>query len=152
MTGNDRKPIPIANTPFLEDLGQFSPDGRWVAYQTDESGRSEVVVTPFGAAGGRSQISTAGATQPRWSADGNELYYVAPGGMLMAAPIRATSERIGAGAPVSLFQTQMTAGDTGWQYAVARDGRFLVLEPADQAEAAPNTPITLILNWKPSTK
>ena len=143
-------PRVVAHTPADETLAQFSPDGRWVAYQTNESGRSEVVVQPFPDGSGRWQVSTAGGVAPRWRADGTELYFLAPDATLMAAPVTATGATFAAGPPVALFPTRIVEGGTiatgRPQYAVATDGRFLINQPAADA-AAP--PITLLLNWRP---
>jgi hypothetical protein len=115
----------------------------------NESGRFEIVVVSFPNPTEKSTVSTSGGTQPRWRADGKELYFVAPDGTLMAAPIttrQADGPRIEVGARVSLFQTQMADSRGGSiQYAVARDGRFLISQPEESA----TSPITLILNWKP---
>ncbi len=78
MTSPDHTPRVVANTPAEEVLATFSPDGRWVAYQTNESGRFEVVVQPFPDAGGKWQASTNGGDAPRWRADGKELYFLSP--------------------------------------------------------------------------
>jgi len=149
-TGDDRKPIVIVNTPYDELNGQFSPDGRWVAYETNESGRFEIVVQPFPAPGGKWQVSTAGGVHPRWRADGKELYFIAPDGKLMAAPITARTT-FAAETPVALFPVTLVpgAGANKQQYAVSRDGRFLINQPA---ETSTTTPITLILNWKVPAK
>ena len=80
----DHKPLPIVNAPFEERQGQFSPDGRWVAYQSNESSRSEIYVQPFpGVSGGKWQVSKAGGTQPRWRHDGKELFFISLDGKLM---------------------------------------------------------------------
>jgi Tol biopolymer transport system component len=143
-------PRVVAHTPADELLAKFSPDGRWVAYQTNESGRFEVVVQPFPDAGGRWQVSTAGGVSPRWRADGTELYFLAPDATLMAAPVTAAGATFAAGPPVALFPTRIVEGGTiaqgRPQYAVAADGRFLINQPVADA-AVP--PITLILNWRP---
>jgi Tol biopolymer transport system component len=147
MTGNDRKPIGIVNTPFDERNGQFSPDGRWVAYETNESRRFEIVVQPFPGPGGKWQVSTGGGIQPRWRADGKELYFVAPDGKLMAAPI-TPGATFAAGTPVALFAVTLVPTSVNkHEYTVSRDGRFLVNQPVE--ETSTSTPITLILNWKP---
>ena len=150
MTSLDHTPRVVANTPAEELLAQFSPDGRWVAYQTNESGRFEVVVQPCPDAGGTWQASTAGGVAPRWRADGKELYFVAPDATLMAVPVTAAGASFEAGTPVALFPTRIVGGGTVAigrpQYAVARDGRFLINQPVADATA---TPITLILNWQP---
>jgi len=151
ITG-DRKPIVVVSTPFEERGGQFSPDGRWVAYQSNESGRFEIYVQPFPAPGDKWQVSIAGGTDPRWRPDGKELFFLAPDAKLMAAPVRASNSTFETGSPVSLFQTRTAVGGNANlipQYAVSRDGRFLFNVPDDTSTAAP---ITLILNWTPGTK
>jgi len=156
----DRTPSLFLKTPFREVLGEFSPDGRWVAYQSNESGRDEVYVRPFvppspqasadrsdATAGGQWQVSTAGGIQPAWRRDGKELYYLNPEGAMMAVPI-ATGATLSPGAPVVLFPTSIVGSGvdtgTGRQYDVAPDGRFLITV-LDSAAA----PITLLMNWKP---
>ncbi len=153
MTSRDHTPSVVANTPAEEVLAQFSPDGRWVAYQTNESGRFEVVVQPFPGAGGKWQVSTSGGVAPRWRADGKELYFLAPDATMMAVPITAAGPSLEAGTPVALFPARIFGGGSlaanHPNYAVARDGRFLINQPVADATAAP---ITLILNWNPDAK
>ena len=107
------------------------------------------MVQPFPDAGGKWQVSTAGGAAPRWRADGKELYFLAPDATMMAAPVSAAGTSFEAGTPVALFPTRIVEGGTlatnRPQYAVARDGRFLINQPVGDATAAP---ITLILNWK----
>lgn len=98
-----RAPRVFANTPAEEVPAQFSPDGRLVAYQTNESGRFEVVVRPFPDGAGKWQVSTGGGVSPRWRADGRELYFLAPDTMLMAVPVSAAGPSFEAGTPVALF-------------------------------------------------
>jgi hypothetical protein len=150
-------------TPFRESYGTFSPDGRWVAYQSNESGRQEIYVRPFvppggagaaaGTAGNQWQVSTAGGISPRWRPDGKELYYLDPAGAMMAAPITVTGATFAPGEPVRLFPTRIFGGgediQLGRQYDVAPDGRFLINAVLDAA-AAP--PITLLQNWRPDAK
>ena len=123
----------VANTRAEEVLAQFSPDGRWVAYQTNESGRFEVVVQPFPDAGGKWQVSTAGGVAPRWRAAGKELYFVAPDATLMDVPVTAAGASFASGTPVALFPARILEGGSVAighpQYAVARDGRFLINHP-----------------------
>ncbi len=153
MIGNDRKPFAVVNTPFDERNGQFSPDGRWVAYQTNESGRFEIVVQPFPESSGKWQLSTSGGIEPRWRADGKELYYVAPGGKLMAVPVMASGSTFAAGTLAPLFATRMAGAGTSnfskAQYAVSRDGRFLINQVPEESSSLP---ITLILNWNQEQK
>ncbi len=144
----DRTPKPLLQTAFSEQEGQFSPDGGWLAYQSNESGPFEIYVQPFPGPGGKWQVSTAGGMQPRWRPDGKELYYVAPDGKLTAAPIHTTGTTFETGTPVALFPTRLALGRTALrqQYDVAPDGRFLLCALVEDV-ATP--PITLILNWKP---
>src|SRR5262249_45937241 len=104
LTGDDRKPIVIANTPFGEESGQFSPDGRLVAYQTNESGKNEIVVQSFPNPTDKLQVSTGGGVAPRWRSDGKELYFVAPDNKLMAATLRSSTHSIDFDRPIPLFQ------------------------------------------------
>ncbi len=149
LTATDRKPFPVVHTPFEEPIGAFSPDGRWIAYQTTESGRFEIVVQAFPSAAGKWQVSTAGGTQPRWRADGKELYFIAPDRKMMAAAVSVSGATFQAGTLSALFATQTIADGNSnlrQQYALSRDGRFLIDETV---ETAMSTPITILLNWKP---
>jgi Tol biopolymer transport system component len=153
-TGAPSKPFPVVQTSFDETQGQFSPDGRWLAYTSNESGREEILVRPFPEAGGKRQVSTSGGSQPRWRSDGKELFYVAADARLMAVPIRVTPDAraMDAGRPAALFPARLASGAginlTGWQsralYAVARDGRFLMNVNAGATAVAP---LTIVLNW-----
>ena len=141
----DRKPQLFLHTEFGKTINQFSPDGRWVSYQTAETGRSEIFVRPFPGPGGVWQISSGGGIAARWRADGKELYYMAPDGKLMAAPIAAQANTLIPGTPVALFQTR-AALSLRAQYDVAPDGRFLINQTLADSSSAP---ITLLLNWHP---
>lgn len=150
----DGQPFPVVQTPFDEVHGQFSPEGRWVAYASNETGRYEIYVRPFPEGGGRWQVSTVGGIYPRWRRDGAELFYVAPDNTLMAVPVRGASDgrTFSPGSPVALFQTRLATGAnvgvggfaSAPQYAVAADGRFLINVVASEVAVSP---ITLILNW-----
>jgi Tol biopolymer transport system component len=127
--------------------GQFSPDGKWVAYASNESGKWEIYVTSFPDARGKWQVSTSGGEQPRWRADGKELFYLSSDSKMMAAPV-TTGGRFDAGTPVALFQATprqwITSGDI-FVYDVSRDGqRFLINTSVKHAEAAP---MSIVLNW-----
>jgi hypothetical protein len=154
MSGGDHKPIPFLVTPADETFGQFSPDTKWIAYSSDESGRREVFVQGFvpdhvPAAGiGKWQISTAGGDKPRWRHDGKELYYIAPDGKMMAVPVKSTATTFEPGVAIPLFETHVTGF---FPYDVAPDGRFLLNTVAQ--DAATNTsPITVVLNWTTALK
>ena len=150
MTGSDKTPIVIAaSEEFEERMGSFSPDGRWVAYETDESGRPEVVIKPFQRPGGitRVRVSIDGGATPRWSADGSEIYFIAPDGTMMAATVSAAGSTLAVGKPAAMFSTHIAGQTFTFQYVVSRDGRFLV--GSRQVERASAPPITLLQNWKP---
>jgi eukaryotic-like serine/threonine-protein kinase len=157
-TGTDLWLLPLATrvpsvflrTDANELWGQFSPDGRSIAYQSNETGRYEIYVRPFPSGGGPIAVSTAGGVYPRWSHDGKELYFIAPDAKLMAAPIRAGATVLEPGEPLALFQTRRLGGGLNvigrsHQYDVARDGRFLINVESEAAA----TPITLLTNWRP---
>jgi Tol biopolymer transport system component len=146
----ERKPIVVASEPFEERGGQFSPDGRWVAYQSNKSGQFEIYVQPFPGPGDQFQVSTGGGTDPRWRPDGEELYFVSADGTLMAAAVRASDSTFDAESPAALFQTRIVVGgnaNISPQYAVAQDGRFLVNVRVDESSGP--APVTVILNWNP---
>lgn len=157
MTG-DRTPWPFMKTPSREAQGAFSPDGRWVAIQSDESGRPEIYVRPFvrpigsQTASAQWQVSNGGGINPVWRADGKEIYYLNPAGAMMAASITVSSSTIETGMPVQLFQTRIVGGGIdalqGRQYDVAPDGRFLINTELNTGVA----PITLLMNWRPETQ
>jgi len=146
MTG-DQAPFPYLATEFEEGHAQFSPDGRWVAYTSNESGRPEVYVQSFPIGSGKWQISTAGGDQPQWRADGKELFYLSPNRGLMAVTITA-GQSVDVGRPELLFQTATPISgitDDRNNYAPAHDGhRFLVNTLADSSN---NQPLTFVLNW-----
>ncbi len=144
-TFGDRKPIPVLQTPFSEFRPTLSPDGRWLAYQSNESGRAEIYVQAFPGPGGKWQVSTAGGVEPSWRRDGKELYYGTPDLKLMAVEIRP-AETFEAGLPQPLFQAHIqTTLNVRNHYLASADGqRFLMLAPLGR-EAMP--PTTLVLNW-----
>jgi Tol biopolymer transport system component len=148
----DRKPIPLVHTTFDERDARFSPDGSWIAYSSDESGRSQIYVQRFPAASGKVPISTSGGVQPVWTHDGSELFYIALDGRLMSVPIRFSGNEVEASAPVPLFMTHvgpLTASLVQQYYAVSQDGqRFLMSTIADDSTTSP---ITVILNWNGKT-
>jgi hypothetical protein len=147
----DRKPFSVVQTDSDEEYAKFSPDGRWISYDSDESGRFEVYVQPFRRGGAKVRVSNNGGAQVRWRRDGKELFYIALDGWLTAVPLRFVSngQDLEIGTPVRLFLTRVGGAiqsNSGPQYVVSADGqRFLVDTIID--EAAP--PITILLNWKP---
>ncbi|MGQ0732964.1 MAG: TolB family protein, partial [Acidobacteriota bacterium] len=147
-----RRPYAVVQGAFQEMMGEFSPDSRWLAFQSNESGRHEVFIQGFPDARARVQVSTHGGAQPRWRRDGREIFYVALDGRLMAVPLAIDdTHQLRPGTPSALFMTRMPGGAVPapqkQQYAVAPDGqRFLVNTLPEEAF---ELPITLILNWQP---
>jgi Tol biopolymer transport system component len=150
--GGTPKPFPFAQSEFGEFAGQFSPDGRWIAYASTETGKPEIYVQPFTPAaggssptGGKSIVSSGGGTRSAWRADGKELYYATPEGKMMAVEI-ATGPALKAGIPRLLFPMPPNVLD--WD--VSADGkRFLLAVP--QSESTP-APFTVVLNWQAALK
>jgi Tol biopolymer transport system component len=145
------EPLPVVQTNADERDGQFSPDGKWVAYQSNETGRFEIYVKAFPDVGRRPQlVSVHGGEQVRWRRDSNELFYIGTDNRLMAVPVRLApdSQSIESDPPVGLFPTRVLherAAVLRQQYIVSADGRqFLINTEMDEHP----TPITLIFNWK----
>ncbi|HLX83496.1 MAG TPA: protein kinase [Terriglobales bacterium] len=129
-----------------ETNGQISPDGKWVAYASDESGNWEIYVTSFPGAAGKWQVSRGGGTEPRWRGDGKELFYIAPSGMLTAVPVNAQSE-FATGTPMPLFQIHGRAPISStdvFTYDVAKDGQRFLVNRYVKPEHVP--PLTILLN------
>jgi Tol biopolymer transport system component len=139
----DRKPIPfIVDTPFSEQYAQFSPDGRWIAYSSNETGRTEIYVAAFQHAGGTVRISTAGGGSPKWRRDGKEIFYIGSENTLMAVAVRESGSKLEFSDPQPLFQTEFD--NSPLPYAVTGDGqRFLVNRSSGRAQP----PIALVVNW-----
>jgi eukaryotic-like serine/threonine-protein kinase len=144
----DRKPFPYVHGEFNESQGQFSPDGKWMAYVSDESGTPEIYVQSFPTLTGKLQISPNGGSQPRWRPDGKELFYVAPDRKLMAVTVKSGAT-IDATAPRSLFETTLPITPNRQTYAVSPDGqRFLLNAPLEVA----SPPMTIVENWTAGLK
>ncbi len=145
-SGQARNAQLFLRTPFNESVPKFSPDGRWLAYVSDESGRYEIYVQPYPGPGGKLQISTEGGTEPVWNRSRRELFY-RNGGKMMAVDI-ATQPNFAAGKPRMLFEGKyQPSPGTAPNYDVSPDGqRFLMLKPVEQAQSAP-TQINVVLNW-----
>ena len=138
------EPYPLIQTPFDEQAGMFSPDGRLLAYQSDESGRPRSILTVFPQLGGKWQISSGGGMWPRWRQDGREILYHAPDGTLMAVPVEAAGGGLVAGAATALFNTGLQPGGS-YNWALAPDGeRILVTEPVAGSDSAR---LSVVVNW-----
>jgi Tol biopolymer transport system component len=139
----DRAPITVVSGVTRPDEAAFSPDGRLVALNADESARTEVYLTTFPPTGQRWQVSDAGGAQPRWRGDGRELYYLALDGSMMAVAV-GSGPKPDLSAPRKLFSTRISVRTGTEQYAVTADGqRFLMMMPSENAR----TELRAILNW-----
>ena len=152
---NDLKVLSLTGEPlprdfvasrYDEDEGTFSPDGRWVAYVSDESGRKEVFVASFPDPSHRIRVSSEGGTQPRWSRDGRELFFVTKSETMMAVPFEPSSG-VPTAPPARLFDAPISStfgSHAPLRYDVAPDGRFLIIV---RASKDPPPPIVLVFNW-----
>ena len=148
----ERKPSPFMKPGFGVSNAQFSPDGRWVAYASNESGKWEIAVSPFPGPGGSWKVSSAGGSEPRWRRDGKELFYLAPDGKLMAVEVKiGPSFEAGTAAPLFQIRRRQPVSSVDlFSYDVAADGqRFLV--NADTGEST-SAPLTAIINWTAGLK
>jgi eukaryotic-like serine/threonine-protein kinase len=143
-----REPFPFLRTAADERYGTLSPDGRWLAYISNETGMYQVYVEAFPATGFKRQASTAGGFEPLWRRDGNELFYLAPDQTLMSVDVKRGPTTLAFNPPKALFPTRVTRMEiqaVARHYAVARDGRrFLIISATDEAQS---TPVTVVLNW-----
>jgi dipeptidyl aminopeptidase/acylaminoacyl peptidase len=150
----DRKPFPLVQTSFIEQGAQFSPDGLWIAYQSNQSGSTEIYVRPFKASADTWQVSNDGGSQVRWSRDGKELFYVSRDGRLMAVPIAtgASGQPPVVGRPTALFAPPLGGavqqGDPRHQYMVSSDGQQFLVATVKQPDVSP---IRVIVNWRPKS-
>jgi len=140
------------SSPFLKTGGtiknaQFSPDGKWVAYASNESGKWEVYVTSFPEARGKWQVSSGGGEQPRWRGDGKELFYLSPEAKIMAVPVKGARE-FDAGVPVALFQSspkELLATSEQYVYDVDPNGQKILVNTQEKNVYA--RPMTVVLHW-----
>jgi serine/threonine-protein kinase len=149
------EPKPLLNAAYSESNAVVSPDGRWIAYQSNESGKDEIYVRPFPNVNeGRWQVSTNGGTRPLWSRDGRELFYFIPPGVIMAAPIVPGSV-FSAGTPVAVVKGNYSSPQSGRMYDVSPDGRrfLLIKEVRPQGEAAAPPPqLIVVQHWSEELK
>jgi Tol biopolymer transport system component len=149
MTGEDRKPRPYLQTEFVESQGRFSPDGRFVAYTSNESGGSEIYVRPFpDANAGKWLVSSGGGNQPVWRNDGKELFYISADSKMMAVDVSSVPT-FKSGTPKALFPTSIMAGSLATnptRYGVSADGKRFIIHSVLKETAG--APITVLLNWQ----
>jgi Tol biopolymer transport system component len=147
LTWPERVAKPLLQAKWTVRNAQFSPDGRLMAYASNETGSMEIYVSPFPSGTGKWQVSIAGGQEPRWRQDGKELFYLSAEGKIMAVAVTAGAS-FEAGSPVALFQThrrQPVSSQDHFSYDVSGDGqRFLIITKVDDANAAP---LTILLNW-----
>jgi eukaryotic-like serine/threonine-protein kinase len=145
----DRKPFPFLRTEANEAAAVLSPDGQWIAYSSDESGRYEVYVQSFPGGGGIRQVSTGGGIGPLWRGDGKELFYHAPDGKLMAVAVKGGAS-FEAGMPAPLFEFRAGGNVITPYYDVTSDGQRFLLSTIVETEAA--APLTVVVNWAAEAK
>jgi dipeptidyl aminopeptidase/acylaminoacyl peptidase len=138
--------FPLVQTQFPERAGQVSPDGRWVAYQSLQTGRNEIYVTPFPGGGARWQVSGGGGSQARWSPDGRELYFVSADDDLTVASVDGRGSRFEVKDVRPLFRVNLYRGPRVGlhSYAVASDGKRFLVNDAGEA-GVPR--VALVTNW-----
>jgi serine/threonine protein kinase/Tol biopolymer transport system component len=162
----DPKSTPLLTTTFDESYARFSPDGRWIAYVSSESGQNEVYVVPFVAGGpnsapaigpGKSQVSTGGGTLPRWRRDGKEIfYYDQMGGQLMSVVVNGQKGAFEVGATQPLFSVHPAGGASGFGtlqrlfYDISHDGQRVLVNAEPSLSERPPTPVTVVFNWLPA--
>jgi eukaryotic-like serine/threonine-protein kinase len=145
----DRKPFPFVQGAYTAKSAQISPNGRYVAYASNESGRYEVYVQTFPEHSGKWQVSTAGGIDPEWRHDGKELFFIG-GEKLMAVDVKTDGPQFEAGIPKPLFQAQFLLGAWRNRYVVTADGqRFLAIVPVEKQAYSP---ITVVMNWTADLK
>jgi eukaryotic-like serine/threonine-protein kinase len=146
----EQKPFPVVATSFHDVTPAFSPDGKWLAYANDETGRMEVYIQPFPSGPGRWQVSTAGGSKPNWRKDGKELFFFNPADQqIMAVDVGQNAASLQLGAPHALFKALTVSVATG-PYAVSADGkRFVVNTILPQSVTEP---LTLVTNWPTDLK
>jgi eukaryotic-like serine/threonine-protein kinase len=154
LTGSaqERRPVPYVQSPFREHNAQFSPDGKWVAYQSNESGRDEVYIQAFPSTGAKWQVSNNEGLQPRWRGDGRELFFISDSTQRMwVAGIRASQGGVEIETPHSLFPVLQFPGP-GHLYDVTADGqRFVIVSPSG-AGASASLPINIVSEWQTGLK
>jgi Tol biopolymer transport system component/predicted Ser/Thr protein kinase len=150
QSGAPAKPYPWLQTQFAESEAVFSPDGQWVAYRSNESGRNEIYVAPFSGPGGKRRVSTAGGTVPRWPAEDNEIFYIGGDSTLMAVPVAARGAALDIGEAHPLFVFPSTG--VGVMYDVSAKGRILAILPPQEGGKTANEALQFVQNWSAELK
>jgi serine/threonine protein kinase len=145
----EQKPFAVVSTNFVDVTPSFSPDGKWLAYANNETGRQEVYIQPFPSGAGRWQVSTAGGLRPNWRKDGKELYFLSTDQQIMAVDVNQKGASLQLGAPRALFKVATVTGPSG-PYTVSADGKKFVMNTV--LPQSITEPLTLITNWPTDLK
>jgi len=145
----DQKPFPVVATKFSDVTPAFSPDGKWLAYANNETGRHEVYIQPFPTGPGRYQVSTAGGAWPSWRKDGKELYFFSTDQQMMAVDLSQKGASLQLGTPHALFKATTVSGTSG-PYTVSADGKKFVMNTVTPQSIT--EPLTLVTNWPADLK
>ena len=144
----ERNPRPFLKTQFTEDQAVISPDGKWVAYKSDETGRDEIYVATFPQLSGKWQVSVDGGAEPQWRRDETELFFTDAGRKLMAAGVKTSTGAFETDVPKLLFETQLVNVPARNRFVVTGDGQQFVVITRLSAPA----PINVVLNWTAEIK
>ena len=142
---SDRKPVAVLRSDFVVRSARLSPDQRWMAYVSNETGRDEIYVQSFPGPSGKSMISAAGGTEPSWRGDARELFFLSAGRVLMSVQTDGSSQVLRAGVPRPLFPTRQAQ----W-YALSGDGRRFLVPMTPEYTDPPS--IDVVLNWQEELK
>ncbi len=145
----EKKPFPVIATNFLDVTPSFSPDGKWLAYANNETGRMEIYIQPFPSGAGRWQVSTAGGAKPVWRKDGKELYFFSTDQQMMAVDVSQKGASLELGTPHALFKATTVGGGSG-AYTVSADGKKFIMNTV--LPQSITEPLTLITNWPADLK
>ena len=148
LLGNG-KPFPVVQNNFESQFPVISPDGKWMAYQSNESGRREIYITAFPAGGAKWQVSTNGGTCPKWRRDGKELFFLDPSDKIVAVDVNTSGSAVHLGIPHDLFQTVGIQRDYG-PFDASADGKKFLLNSGNLKEGS--DPFTLVQNWPAELK
>jgi hypothetical protein len=145
--GAPLKPFPFTQSPAIDGTGQFSPDGKWIAYASNESGQFEIYAARFPGGGGKRQISVAGGYTPRWRRDGKEMFYVAADGKLTTVAVTLKADTLDVGEVKPLFGP--VEGSLIYRYDISPDGQRILIVPRRQGSPAG---VTIVQNWTGALK